>query len=122
MTPVATVLVLDAESHAEAVTGTAGFPLFHRLHGHRTTFHTCRNQLLVTVGTVISPPQMHLMAEKSIADGTGDLVAHRLGHLVALFTPFTGSKGRFPIVTGTAGLPLLHVGHGVTAGFQTGTE
>lgn len=104
--------IFHAEGHAETVAGTARLPLLHILHGMGFTPGAGNDDLAVAVCTAISFGRMGFMAEKDAPHIAGELILHTFGNRMAFGAVAGDVEDALAVMTCTAGITLLHFGHG----------
>lgn len=93
--------------------GTARFALFHIPHFETFPGYTCCNEFIVAINAVVSPREMHLVAEQDTAGIGRQLIFYCPRHIMALVATAGYGKCRTRIVARAAGFPFFHIGHGV---------
>jgi hypothetical protein len=101
------------ESGFAIVTGTAGQPLLHLLHGIGFSLGAGGKQLVVTVIAFVHA-QMDFVAEIHFP-GTGNIKNYVFGADVASVAAPGNAEGNIGIVTGAAGTVLFHLTHTIPA-------
>lgn len=107
---------LDRESVLAVMTGSAGLPFFHFIHGVATVTVTRDEGLVVAVVAAVDC-DMELVTEKSTGVPETDL----LDRMTFVAGPFYGKSG-LAVMAGSTGIAALHLCHVETPDHAAGRE